>query len=388
MTSLFRFVPPAILLSVTCWTQFVLARWASQAFRARSKARAAIHGAAALVCGWILFSAFSALSGTSALGPSTGTLRWVHALAATWAVTSLAVLPLAWIARRLGRRARRAPEADPGRRMLLRTAQTALCALPFAAAGFGLVARNRFDVREIDLTVPGLARDLDGLRIVQLTDIHLSPFLAEDELERAVEMANGARAHLAVVTGDLITTRGDPLDSALAILSRLRSDAGVLGCLGNHEIYAGAEAYTARQGRRNGIRFLRGEACPLRFGSATLNVVGVDYQRMSRPYLRGVEKLVAGGACNLLLSHNPDVFPVAAAKGFQVTLSGHTHGGQVTVEILHRRLTLVRFLTPYIQGIYRQGASSLYVSRGIGTVAIPARVGAPPEITLVRLCAT
>ena len=388
MSSLFRFFPPVILLSVVCLTQFVLARWVFGAVRAPRAARAAGYGAAALICAWILFSAFAAMSGTSALGPSTGTLRWVHALAATWAVTSLVLLPLAWLARRLPGRRPGAAVADPGRRIFLRSAQTALCALPFAAAGFGLVARNRFVVREVDLAVSGLARDLDGLRIVQLTDIHLSPFLGEEELERAVAMANDTRANLAVVTGDLITTRGDPLDAALAILSRLRADAGVLGCLGNHEIYAGAEAYTTREGRRRGIRFLRGEGCPLRFGSAALNVVGVDYQRMSQPYLRGVEKLAADGACNVLLSHNPDVFPVAAAKGFHLTLSGHTHGGQVTVEILDRQLTLARFLTPYVKGLYRQGASSLYVSRGIGTVAIPARVGALPEITLIRLCAT
>ena len=89
---------------------------------------------------------------------------------------------------------------------------------------------------------------------------------------------------------------------------------------------------------------------------------------------------------NLLLSHNPDVFPVAARKGFDLTLSGHTHGGQVRVEILRQDLNLARFFTPYVDGVYRETSSTIFVSRGIGTIGMPARLGAPPEVALLRLC--
>ena len=121
---------------------------------------------------------------------------------------------------------------------------------------------QRFDLslREQDLEFPGLPKDLDGLRLVQLTDIHLSPFLTERELARAVDMANETRAHLALVTGDLITTARDPLDTCLRQLSRLRADAGVFGCLGNHEVYANAEDYVEQQGARLGIHYLRRRA--------------------------------------------------------------------------------------------------------------------------------
>jgi predicted MPP superfamily phosphohydrolase len=90
---------------------------------------------------------------------------------------------------------------------------------------------------------------------------------------------------------------------------------------------------------------------------------------------------------NILLSHNPDVFPVAADLGFQATLSGHTHGGQITVEILNRNLSVARFYTPYVYGLYRRSRSTIYVTRGIGTVGLPARLGARPEVALIRLCA-
>ncbi|HOK44916.1 MAG TPA: hypothetical protein PLK67_03235, partial [Bryobacteraceae bacterium] len=105
-------------------------------------------------------------------------------------------------------------------------------------------------------------------------------------------------------------------------------------------------------------------------------------------YLVGAEKLLSPGAVNVLLSHNPDVFDVAARQGYDLTIAGHTHGGQVTVEILHQTLNVARFYTPYVYGLYRKGPSAIWVTRGIGTVGMPARIGAPPEVALLRLCAT
>ena len=276
---------------------------------------------------------------------------------------------------------------SPARRSLIRAAGAAAIAAPFAAAGFGMVERTNFQIKEIDLPIPGLHPDLEGLRIGQLSDLHVSPWLSVRDLGRAVDMLNELKPHLAVVTGDLITQVGDPLDGAIRELARLRADAGILGCLGNHEVYARCQTYTAVQARRYGIEFLRQEARCLHWGNGTLNVAGVDYQRSEniRPYLIGAEKLVVPGVANLLLSHNPDVFPKAVSKGYGAMLSGHTHGGQVTVEILNQTLNLARFTTPYVAGLYRLDGRSCYVTAGIGTITVPVRIGAPPEITVVRL---
>jgi len=284
---------------------------------------------------------------------------------------------------------RQAPRFDPGRRKALRAAGGAIAASPFLAAGFGtFVERANLRLREIRVPVPGLPKDLDGLKLVQLSDIHLSPFLSEHELARAVAMANETKPHLAFITGDLITSASDPLDACLRQLSRLKADAGILGCLGNHEIYARAEERAPVEGRRLGIDFLRGQSRRLRFGDALLNVGGVDYQPFQTRYLFKAGALVMPGATNVLLSHNPDVFPVAARQGWNLTLAGHTHGGQVNVEILNQSLNFARFFTPFVYGLYTEGNSSAYVTRGIGTVGVPARIGAPPEIALIRLCAT
>ncbi len=277
---------------------------------------------------------------------------------------------------------------SPDRRRLIHAAGIAAVAAPFAVAGFGaVVGRTNFQIKEIDLPIPGLHPDLEGLRIGQLSDLHVSPWLSVRELGRAVDMLNELKPHLTVVTGDLITQVGDPLDDTIRELARLRADAGILGCLGNHEVYARCQNYATRNARSYGIDFLRGEARLLRWGNGALNVAGVDYQRSERirPYIEGTEKLIVPGAANLLLSHNPDVFPVAVRKGFDAVLSGHTHGGQVTVEIVNQTLNLARFFTPYVAGLYRIEGRSCYVTAGIGTITVPVRIGALPEITLARL---
>lgn len=277
-------------------------------------------------------------------------------------------------------------EADPGRRRVLRLAGQAAIAAPAAVLGYGtFIQRVDFRVREVEAPIDGLPQDLDGLRILQLSDIHRGPFLSDRELGRAIDASRELRPNLAVVTGDLITANGDPLDSCLAQLARLKTDAGVFGCMGNHERFAAAEEHTESAAARLGIPFLRGRAQALRFGEATLNLAGVDYQAKKFPYLRGAEGLMAPGAVNVLLSHNPDVFPVAARQGYNLLLAGHTHGGQVTVEILDESINPARFFTPYVYGLYRSGAAAAYVTRGIGTIGLPARIGAPPEISVVRL---
>lgn len=345
----------------------------------RRRARSVLFAlAAALIAGMILFRAARVSKHfphqVSKAVDSSGLVVAVLALAGAYFVAASRHFP------------RIRESHSPGRRLFLQSAKAAVLAAPVAATGYGVfVQRSAIGVREIDLPIKGLAPELDGLRMTQLSDIHLSAFLSITELARAVDMANELRPHLHLVTGDLITTQGDPLDSCLFELARLRSDAGTLGCLGNHEIYAHAEDYTEIEGRRAGIDFLRQRSRILNFRGKPISFAGVDYQRMRSPYLVDAEKLIQPGMPNILLSHNPDVFPAAARKGFDCTLSGHTHGGQITVEILNQNLSFARFFTPYVYGLYQQGDHSIYVTRGIGTVGVPARLGAPPEVTLLKL---
>ncbi len=274
------------------------------------------------------------------------------------------------------------------RRLALKAAVGTCIAAPFVAVGYGtFIERSAFQVSEIDLPVPGLHPDLAGLRVAQISDLHVSQYLSIRECARVIDMTNELRPQLTLMTGDLISEAGDPLDDVLRQLSRLRAEAGVLGCLGNHEMYAECEEYTAREGRRLGVDFLRKEARQLRWGKGVLNIAGVDFQRFAKRdgYLDGTSHLIVPGASNILLSHNPDVFPTAVRTGFDAVISGHTHGGQVTVEIVSKTLNFARFFTPYVRGMYRLDGRTCYVNNGIGTIGMPVRLGAPPEITLMRL---
>jgi predicted MPP superfamily phosphohydrolase len=379
-----RNLPEVAGLVGVVWIQLKFRRWLleCEAAKRSPSMRRAIGAAAVLFTAWVGYGFLSNFPFAYLRLPSSWAVAWIRGTALAWSLASIGAFLVLLLLRRM-------PGFSGKRRGFLRAAGSALVAAPFAAVGFGIFIQ-RFDlrVREVDVPIPSLPRDLQGLRLVQISDIHLSPFLSERVLERAVDMANELRAHLALVTGDLITGQGDPLDACLRQLARLRAGAGILGCLGNHEVYARSEKATTARGARLGIHFLRQQACGLRFGNATLNVSGVDYQRMGTRYLVGAEKLVTPGATNVLLSHNPNAFDVAPQMGFDLTIAGHTHGGQVTVEILHQTLNVARFFTPYTYGLYRRGPAALWVTRGIGTVGVPARIGAPPEIALLRLCAT
>ena len=381
-----RYPVDLILLALVTVIQAVGVRllWHTAAARASERIRKAILAGAAVSFAILLLGVLIQRSGLAGALPVWIT-SWGRGMIAAWALTSsLAVAGLA-IARLIPAR----PEHSPARRAFLHTTQAALMCAPIVATGYGVfIQRHDFRLREQDIKIPNLPPDLHGLRMVQLTDIHLSPFLSLRELDHTIGMANETRAHIALVTGDLITRGDDPLDDCLQHLTALRTEAGTYGCMGNHEIYADVEAYTAHRAAQLGMHFLRHQAEPLRFGSATLNLAGVDYQPVRKPYLPRAEELVRPDAFNVLLSHNPDVFPVAARKGFPLTVSGHMHGSQVRFEILHQDVNLVRFITPYYDGLYQENGSSIFVSRGIGTIALPARLGAPPEVALLRLCRT
>ena len=298
-----------------------------------------------------------------------------------WGFTTVATILLIVLRRELLRRV-------PGRRQFLRTASGAAVLVPVAVVGYGaFIVRTQFRVKEVEFPVPNLHPDLAGLRLLQISDLHAGEFLGMKDVARVIDMANELKPSLALFTGDLITQPGDPLDAVIAQVARLRADAGVLACHGNHEIYAECEAYATAAAARQGVTYLRGTARQLRWGAGTLNVAGVDYQNIGlrQRYIPRAGNLVLPHATNLLLSHSPDVFPTAVAKGFDAMLAGHTHGGQVTVEILQKTLNITRFFTPYVAGLYRLNARSCYVTNGVGTIGMPVRFGAPPEVVLLTL---
>lgn len=330
---------------------------------------------------WLLFTLAFGLRAILGVHPPISVMM-IRGLAFAFAVCITAMAVILWMARRVN-----VESLSPSRRKLMRAGFATAMAAPVVLTGYGaVIGRKQFRLVEANLEVRNLPPDLEGLRMVQLTDIHLGPFLSRTDLRWCVDMANETRASIGLITGDLITGSTDPLDDCLDELKRLRCPEGLYGCLGNHERYIEAEPYTVEHGLRRGIRFLRSESAAVTIGQSKLNVVGVDFLRPRERGLMEAARLQSPGTTNLLLCHNPALYPQARSLGWDLMIAGHTHGGQVDLEIWDRHITPVRIATPYVYGKYREGGNTLlYVARGIGTVGVPARIGAPPEVALLRL---
>jgi hypothetical protein len=310
--------------------------------------------------------------------------------------------------------------ADPGRRYFFRAASAAAGAAPFLGVMYGFAAeRLNYQVHRVEIPMSNLPPALDGMQIVQISDIHLSGYMTRTQVRRAVDMANDLGADLAVVTGDLITGMGDPIADCVDEIRHLHAPLGIWGCNGNHEIYARAEDEAGYLYAQAGMNLLRQENAQITFKGAQFNLIGVDYQRertrngQRQQTLANIEPLVRRDMPNILLSHNPNSFNRAAELGIELSLAGHTHGGQIQVEILDHRLSPARFITDYIAGLYQRplfapapaervasasrsstpslfpspssAMANIYVNRGLGTVGAPVRLGVPPEITLLVL---
>src|SRR5437868_29217 len=285
---------------------------------------------------------------------------------------------------------------SPARRRLLEQTAVAVSALPFVAAAYGLLyGRLDVEVTRPRIALARLPKAFEGFRIVQLSDFHISPFITADQIRRCVTIANGLKADLVALTGDYLADDPAAEGEVVHALAGLRASYGVFGCLGNHEFYTETEDSITRLFAAAGIRILRQERASIQSHGEVLNLIGVDYQqrRFSRDhdghlvdrYLEGSEKLVMPDMVNILLSHNPNSFDRAAESGIDLTLAGHSHGGQLALSFINRGLALVYPETPYVSGWYEKRGGQLYVNRGIGTTGPPIRLGARPEITVLEL---
>jgi predicted MPP superfamily phosphohydrolase len=249
-------------------------------------------------------------------------------------------------------------------------------------AGQARVART-----QLRMPLPGLAPELSGLRIAQISDLHIGNGLEGARLAHMVERINASDADVIVVTGDLFDSDPGFVEHGARALSGLRARHGVYAVLGNHDVYTGSDRIAealARLAPR--VRLLRDELVRLPL-PAPLYLAGVE--DTGRDWsARGVEieglaGLAAGRPADgptLLLVHRPEAFGQAARLGFPLVLAGHTHGGQLALPTPGGRYNLARLFTPLTRGLYHSGASTLYVNRGLGVGGPPLRINCPREI--------
>ncbi len=300
-----------------------------------------------------------------------------------------------WVYRTALSSYRAEPSADPfssSRRQFLEQTALTLSAAPFLAGAYGLFyGRLNLETTQKRIALHRLPNAFQGFRIAQLSDFHIGPFMTAEEIRKYVEIANRLKPDLFALTGDFLTWDSSTQEPVVEALAALKAPFGVFGCLGNHELWTDTENSITRLFAAKGVRILRQARLPIESQGETLNLIGVDFQGRHGPprpavrYLRGIEPLVKPHTVNILLSHNPNTFDRATALGIDLSLAGHTHGGQVTLEFIHPSLTPARLITRYVKGWFKKGAAQLYVNRGIGTIGVPIRVGCPPEITVFEL---
>jgi len=285
-----------------------------------------------------------------------------------------------------------APE-DPSRRAFLRVAAVAStgAAVTLGASG----SREAFGDPRItrrDLAFPDLPADLDGVRLAHLSDLHAGPLVSPETLVRWRILTERERPDLLVFTGDLVDSRPEELESLLTAFRGFEPPLGRFAVLGNHDYFDDPRPIW-RDLERSGIRCLENAAALVTRGSAVLAVLGLQdpmarngrFRRLvfgPGPRPNEAARDLPADAFRICLNHRPSEWEQALAAGARLTLSGHTHGGQINPI---PGFSSAHLIGPRTDGLYRQGEDLLYVSRGLGVVGLPIRIAAPPEIAILTL---
>jgi uncharacterized protein len=266
------------------------------------------------------------------------------------------------------------------------SAQVTLGLTLFVTAAGMFIARRRPGVIEVRIPIANLPEGLHGFSIAQISDVHVGPTIKRGFVEGVVQRVNSLNPDLIAVTGDLVDGSVQQLSAHTAPLAGLTARHGAYFVTGNHEYYSGEPAWT-QEIRRLGLHVLKNEHVVLKHDGASLVLAGVtDYSahhfdpaQRSDPAaaLRGAPR---DAGARVLLAHQPSSATAAADAGFDVQLSGHTHGGQFWPWNL-----FIHFFQPFSGGLHRLKTLWVYVSRGTGYWGPPNRFGVPSEITRIRL---
>jgi predicted MPP superfamily phosphohydrolase len=288
-------------------------------------------------------------------------------------------------------------------------AAVALVALPFGlgveagritvlagAAGlvaiglWGYVGSRRLVVKHVELSPRAMPRALDGLRIAQLSDLHVGPQTSRSQLRKIADATRAAQPHIIAYTGDQVDDHPADIDVFAAAFAGLTAPLGVYAIPGNHDIYANWRE-VRRRTERIGIRVLVNESVRLEHHGASFWLAGTGDPAAGRsrdpesgaPDLDRTMADIPRGDFNVVLAHNPALFPHLAQRGASVVLSGHTHHGQFSIP--SRNWSLASVFLEYAMGTYEKDGSLLYISPGTNFWGIPFRIGALPEVTVVTL---
>jgi predicted MPP superfamily phosphohydrolase len=243
---------------------------------------------------------------------------------------------------------------------------------------------NRLVVESLQVPIKNLKPGLEGFRIVQLSDIHLHPFIQIEFVEKAVELVNNLQPDLITLTGDYVYEGADSVFELAPVLASLNAKYGIFAVLGNHDLWT--DAVVVRAGlEREGVSVLVNQGVTLSVGRDNIYLAGLDDAWSGQPDLSAALDGSATDIPVILLAHEPDFADISALDGrVSLQLSGHSHGGQVRLPGVGAPI-LPYLGQKYEQGVYRVNNMWVYTNRGLGVIPPPVRLNCPPEITEITL---
>jgi len=274
----------------------------------------------------------------------------------------------------------------------------------FSALSYGINNRYRYQIRKLKLNFPTLPASFDGLKIVQLSDIHAGSFTDPLAVERGIKMVMEQQPDLILFTGDLVNNLASEMDDYWPLFAQLKAPLGVFSITGNHDYADYVQWESLEQKRANfeklkavhaqmGWQLLMNQHVVITRNQSSIGIIGIEnWSAKSRfPKYGNFKKAFAGAAeipFSILLSHDPSHWRAEILEQYPtvaLTLSGHTHGMQFGFEIPGLQWSPVQYVYNEWAGLYKHAKQALYVNRGFGFIGYPGRVGILPEITVIEL---
>lgn len=279
------------------------------------------------------------------------------------------------------------PQYDPGRRKFLKTAGSVAVASPFIVTMSSSAATSRdYNITRPELFFPDLPTGLDGLKIAQISDLHSGIYMTERQIREIFEISNSLNPEIVTLTGDLVDTSTSEISSVYNTLPMLNSEYGVFGCLGNHDHYASGTAVSAAVRQRD-IPMLNNSRTHLTINGEPMDILGVDDAGSGSRNFARLDRALEGADPDhfkLLLSHRPNLFDFDGIENVDLTLAGHTHGGQIGGRFMGVPVYPISLFHDYTKGLFQRDNRKMYVNVGVGMVGVPIRI-VRPEITLITL---
>ena len=285
------------------------------------------------------------------------------------------------------------PDGSLSRRRFLRMGVGILAGTGAASAGYGaFIERKHLIVRRVEIPLERLPEAWDGLMIAQLSDLHYHPYWSADVIQHAIEVTNSLKPDVIALTGDYVTVpfrNRSPrklaweIEPCTALLRVLSARLGVFAVLGNHDAESRPNHISEVLGTA-GIRVLRNAAFPLERNGRRVWMVGLEDALYGNQDLGVALKQVPASETSIALVHEPDYADEVSRSPVDLQLSGHSHGGQIRVPVV-MPLYLPYMARKYPIGLYTVGRMKLYTNSGLGTIRVPIRLFAPPEVTLFAL---